>query len=118
MYPKPSKDNGSATFFQESAQNLFAGLLLYMVETESERDLSLPENKTTLANLFRLTTPSDGRTLAEWIKDEMTLREQQPHTQLSQNCRSLLMGFANGNAKTGADILATLIAPLGISLTR
>ena len=44
----------------------------------------------------------------------MTLREQQPHTQLSQNCRSLLMGFANGNAKTGADILATLIAPLGI----
>ncbi|HHX2506733.1 TPA: type IV secretory system conjugative DNA transfer family protein [Neisseria subflava] len=114
MYPKPSKDNGSATFFQESAQNLFAGLLLYMVETESERDLSLPENKTTLANLFRLTTPSDGRTLAEWIKDEMTLREQQPHTQLSQNCRSLLMGFANGNAKTGADILATLIAPLGI----
>ena len=114
MYPKPSKDNGSATFFQESAQNLFAGLLLYMVETESERDLSLPENKTTLANLFRLTAPSDGRTLAEWIKDEMTLREQQPHTQLSQNCRSLLMGFANGNAKTGADILATLIAPLGI----
>lgn len=114
MYPKPAKDNGSATFFQESAQNLFAGLLLYMVETEHERDLSLPENKTTLANLFRLTTPSDGRTLAEWIKDEMTLREQQPHTQLSQNCRSLLMGFANGNAKTGADILATLIAPLGI----
>lgn len=114
MYPKPVKDSGSATFFQESAQNLFAGLLLYMVETEHERDLSLPENKTTLANLFRLTTPSGDRTLAEWIKDEMILREQQTHTQLSQNCRSLLMGFANGNAKTGADILATLIAPLGI----
>ena len=114
MYPKPVKDSGSATFFQESAQNLFAGLLLYMVETEHERNLSLPENKTTLANLFRLTTPSGGRTLAEWIKDEMILREQQTHTQLSQNCRSLLMGFANGNAKTGADILATLIAPLGI----
>ena len=114
MYPKPAKDNGSATFFQESAQNLFAGLLLYMVETEHERDLSLPENKTTLANLFRLTTPSGDRTLVEWIKDEMILREQQTHTQLSQNCRSLLMGFANGNAKTGADILATLIAPLGI----
>ncbi len=114
MYPKPAKDNGSATFFQESAQNLFAGLLLYMVETEHERDLSLPENKTTLANLFRLTTPSGDRTLAEWIKDEIILREQQTHTQLSQNCRSLLMGFANGNAKTGADILATLIAPLGI----
>ena len=89
-----------------------------MVETESERDLSLPENKTTLANLFRLTTPSDGRTLAEWIKDEMTLREQQPHTQLSQNCRSLLMGFANGQRQNGRRHLATLIAPLGIFMTR
>lgn len=114
MYPKPAKDNGSATFFQESAQNLFAGLLLYMIETEGERDLSLQENKTTLANLFRLTTPSDGRTLSEWIKDEMILRDKQPHTQLSKNCRSLLLGFANGNAKTGTDILATLTAPLGI----
>ncbi|ASK27162.1 type IV secretory system conjugative DNA transfer family protein [Neisseria chenwenguii] len=114
MYPKPVKDSGSATFFQESAQNLFAGLLLYMIETENERDLSLQENKTTLANLFRLTTPSDGHTLAEWIKDEVMLRDQQPQTRLSQNCRTLLMGFANGNAKTGADILATLTAPLGI----
>ena len=116
LYPKPPKDDNkdSTTFFQESTQNLFAGLLLYMIETEHERDLSLPENKTTLANLFRLTTPSGGRTLVEWIKDEIVLREQQPHTQLSRNCRSLLMGFANGNAKTGADILSTLIAPLGI----
>ena len=114
MYPKPAKDSGSATFFQESAQNLFAGLLMYMVETENERDLSLQENKTTLANLFRLTTPKSGQTLGEWIKDEIELRDMQPHTALSPNCRSLLQGFANGNAKTGADILATLIAPLGI----
>ena len=114
MYPKPARDSGSATFFQESAQNLFAGLLMYMVETENERDLSLPENKTTLANLFRLTTPKSGQTLGEWIKDEIELRDMQPHTTLSPNCRSLLQGFANGNAKTGADILATLIAPLGI----
>mgnify|MGYP003701387185 CR=1 FL=1 len=114
MYPKPAKDSGSATFFQESAQNLFAGLLMYMVETENERDLSLPENKTTLANLFRMTTPANGKTLGEWIKEEVELRSLQPHTALSPNCRSLLLGFANGNAKTGADILATLIAPLGI----
>ena len=114
MYPKPARDSGSATFFQESAQNLFAGLLMYMVETENERDLSLQENKTTLANLFRLTTPKSGQTLGEWIKDEVELRDMQPHTALSPNCRSLLMGFANGNAKTGADILATLISPLGI----
>ena len=114
MYPKPVRDSGSSTFFQESAQNLFAGLLMYMVETENERDLSLQENKTTLANLFRLTTPKSGQTLGEWIKDEVKLRDMQPHTALSPNCRSLLMGFANGNAKTGADILATLISPLGI----
>ncbi len=114
MYPKPTRDGGSATFFQESAQNLFSGLLMYMVETENERDLSLQENKTTLANLFRLTTPKSGQTLGEWIKDEIELRDMQPHTALSPNCRSLLLGFANGNAKTGADILATLIAPLGI----
>ena len=114
MYPKPVRDSGSSTFFQESAQNLFAGLLMYMVETENERDLSLQENKTTLANLFRLTTPKSGQTLGEWIKDEVELRDMQPHTALSPNCRSLLMGFANGNAKTGADILATLISPLGI----
>lgn len=114
MYPKPAKDSGSAMFFQESAQNLFAGLLMYMVETENERDLSLPENKTTLANLFRLTIPANGKTLAEWIKEEIELRDLQPHTALSPNCRTLLLGFANGNAKTGADILATLTAPLGI----
>ncbi|MDO4997331.1 MAG: type IV secretory system conjugative DNA transfer family protein [Neisseria sp.] len=114
MYPKPAKDSGSATFFQESAQNLFAGLLMYMVETENERDLSLSENKTTLANLFRLTTPADGKTLTEWIKEEISLREHQEHTKLSANCKTLLLGFANGNAKTGADILATLTAPLGI----
>ena len=114
MYPKPAKDSGSATFFQESAQNLFSGLLMYMVETENERDLSIPENKTTLANLFRLTTPSDGKTLTEWIKEEISLRDRQEHTKLSQNCKTLLLGFANGNAKTGADILATLTAPLGI----
>lgn len=114
MYPDPVNSNGSAMFFAEASRKLFAGLLMYLVETEHERDLNLPENKTTIANLFRLATPKDGKTLAEWIKEEIELREQQPHTRLSQNCVNLLRDFANGNAKTGADIVATMTAPLSI----
>ncbi|OSI07417.1 TraG [Neisseria animaloris] len=117
FYPLPTEDRGSAKFFQQEAQKLFVGLLLYMIETEQERDLSQPENKTTMANLFRLTTPTDGKTLQEWIRAEFELRAAQPETtQLSSNCRTLLMGFANGNAKTGGDVLSTMTAPLAIFL--
>ncbi|HFC8517523.1 TPA: type IV secretory system conjugative DNA transfer family protein [Neisseria weaveri] len=117
FYPLPTEDRGSAKFFQQEAQKLFVGLLLYMIETEQERDLNQPKNKTTMANLFRLTTPTDGKTLQEWIRAEFELRAAQPETtQLSSNCRTLLMGFANGNAKTGGDVLSTMTAPLAIFL--
>lgn len=116
MYPDPPTPNGTAMFFAESARKLFSGLLMYMVETEGERDLSLPENKTTLSNLFRLSTPKDGKTLVEWIKEEVELRDQQEHTRLSNNCVTLLMDFANGNVKTGADIISTMTAPLSVFL--
>lgn len=116
FYPLPAEDRGSAKFFQQEAQKLFAGLLLYLIETEKERDISLPENKTTMANLFRLTTPAGGKTLQEWIRAEFELRAAQPETRLSRNCQTLLMGFANGNAKTGGDILSTMTAPLAIFL--
>lgn len=116
FYPLPTEDRGSAKFFQQEAQKLFAGLLLYLIETEKERDLSKSENKTTMANLFRLTTPTDGKTLQEWIRAEFELRATQPETQLSRNCQTLLMGFANGNTKTGGDILSTVTAPLAIFL--
>ncbi|MDF7675974.1 type IV secretory system conjugative DNA transfer family protein [Neisseriaceae bacterium ESL0693] len=116
LIPRSEKDSGSSTFFTESAQKLFTGLMLYMLETEKERDLADSKQKSTLANLFRLTAPVTGQTLAEWIKEEIELRDQQEHTQLSSNCKTLLYGFANGNAKTGADILATLTAPLGVFL--
>ncbi|EGV36040.1 type IV secretory system conjugative DNA transfer family protein [Neisseria weaveri] len=117
FYPLPTEDRGSAKFFQQEAQKLFTGLLLYLIETEKERDLSQPENKTTIANLFRLTTPTDGKTLQEWIRAEFELQAAQPETtQLSSNCRTLLMGFANGNAKTSGDVLSTMTAPLAIFL--
>lgn len=117
LVPKPVKDtSGTSGFFADSAQKLFTGLMLYMVETEQERDLTDTSQKTTISNLFRLTTPKNGKTLAEWIKEEIELREQQNETRLSENCKTLLLGFANGNAKTGADIVATLTAPLGVFL--
>ncbi len=116
LYPDPPNPNGSTMFFTESSRKLFSGLLMYLIETEGERDLSLPENKTTLSNLFRLATPKNGKTLAEWIKEKVELRKQQEHTRLSDNCVTLLTDFANGNAKTGADIISTMTAPLSIFL--
>ena len=117
LLPKPAKDNGSGTFFVESARKLFVGLGLYMIETESERDLSDYTQRTTLANLFRLTAPTDGKPLNEWLLAEITDRDNDPEkTQLSSQCKTLLLGFANGSPKTGADILASLTAPLGIFL--
>lgn len=110
MYPRSVKDSGSSTFFTESAQKLFVGLLLYMIETEQTH-----ASATTLANLFRLTAPASGEPLADWIKTELSNRCHIGH-QLSSQCTTLLLGFANGNAKTGADILATLTAPLAIFL--
>lgn len=115
MYPDPVNAGGSAMFFAEAARKLFAGLLMYLIETEPERDLSLQENRTTMANLFRLCAPTNGKTLAEWIRDEIELRSRSPQAvKLSGNCITLLSDFANGNAKTGADIVATVTAPLGI----
>ena len=117
FYPLNAKgDGGNSNFWQQEAQKLFAGLLLYLIETEKERDLSRPENLTTMANLYRLTTPANGKTLQEWIQDEFELRTGQPEFRLSRNCETLLMGFANSNAKTGGDILTTMSAPLAIFL--
>lgn len=104
-------ESGTSAFFTESARKLFVGLSLFLIETEDERDLSDYRQRTTLANLFRLTSPTDGRPLNEWLKEEI---EKRPH--LSSQCQTLLLGFANGSPKTGADILSSLTAPLGMFL--
>lgn len=111
LLPSSHNDSGSSTFFTESARKLFVGLSLFLIETEYERDLSDYSQRTTLANLFRLTSPTDGQPLNEWLKEEIASR---PY--LSSQCQTLLLGFANGNAKTGADILSSLTAPLGMFL--
>ncbi|WP_434776852.1 type IV secretory system conjugative DNA transfer family protein [Neisseria sp. Ec49-e6-T10] len=110
LYPKSTRDSSNSTFFTESAQKLFVGLLLYMIETEGESG-----RQTTLTNLFRLTVPKNGDPLSEWIIKEMERRHNSGQL-LSSQCTTLLLGFANGNAKTGSDILATVTAPLSIFL--
>lgn len=110
LYPKSVRDSGSSSFFTESAQKLFIGLLLYMIETEEKSGI-----QTTLTNLFRLTTPKTGEPFVDWIKSELEHRNKIGKG-LSSQCTTLLLGFINGNAKTGSDILATLTAPLAIFL--
>ena len=116
MLPVSARDSGNSTFFTESGRKLFVGLGLYMIETENERDLDDYRQRSSMTNLFKLTAPKDGRALTEWITDEIKLRSQTPGRGLSEQCKTLLAGFAGGNAKTGADIVATLTAPLGIFL--
>ncbi|WP_037587427.1 type IV secretory system conjugative DNA transfer family protein [Stenoxybacter acetivorans] len=121
LVPKSEK-GGSSKFFDESAQKLFTGLVLYLVETEKERfdadpDRQNPRTLTTLSNLFRMTAPSNGMPLAKWLQEDLAVREANPALiQLSDQCKTLLYGFANSNEKSGADVLATLTAGLGIFL--
>lgn len=118
MLPMSAKSSGgNDSFWVESARKLFVGLALYMLETEHERpnrDADYRE-RSALSYLYRLTTPADGQTLTDWIKKELETRKRSGNS-LSDACQTLLSGFANGNAKTNADILATMTAPLGIFL--
>lgn len=125
LYPKSAKDDGNASFWTESAQKLFVGLALYMVETEQERLQKDAAAVSSLSLLFRMTAPV-GYSLADWVKyfvlgmDEPQGQGVPPkkHTpaNVSDTCKTLLSGFATGNAKTGADIVATLTAPLTVFL--
>ena len=115
LIPKSPKDTGTSSFFTDNARNLFVGLGLYLIETEKERDLSDYKQRTTLSNLRHLCTPSNGKTLFEWIKDELDSRNA-AGSPLSEQAQTLLRGFANSNAKSGNDVLSTLTAPLAIFL--
>ena len=115
LIPKSPKDTGTSTFFTDNARNLFVGLGLYLIETEKERDLADYKQRTTLSNLRHLCTPTNGKTLFEWIKDELENRNA-AGSPLSDQAQTLLRGFANSNAKSGNDVLSTLTAPLAIFL--
>ncbi|OSI10947.1 type IV secretory system conjugative DNA transfer family protein [Neisseria zoodegmatis] len=117
MSTKSSSGDGNSSFWVESARKLFVGLALFMLETEDERENRDTDyrERSTLSYLYRLTSPKNGKGLTEWIKDELDRRNRTGRP-LSDACQTLLGGFASGNAKTNADILATMTAPLGIFL--
>ena len=116
FYPLKNDDKDGSNFWQEAAQKLFTGLLLYLIETEKERDLNLMQNMTTMTNLFRLTSPANGKTLKEWINDELELRAISSTASLSRNCVFLLRDFLQKADKEAASVLSTMNAPLSIFL--
>ena len=119
LFPTPTRGaDGSAMFFIESARKLFVGLGLYLIETERDpnRDLNDIRQRTTITNLFKLTTPSDGTSLSAWLAKTIKLREQKPQTDLSEPCKTLLREFINSDKETAQNILSSMTAPLGIFL--
>ena len=123
MYPKSAKgESANSSFWIETARNLFIGLSMYMLETEEERLKTDPNAVSSLALLYKLATPTGDLNLVEWIKYQVLGQEppkekkqyKKPRANISDNCAEFLADFANGNAKTGADILATFKAPLTI----
>lgn len=75
-----------------------------MVETERERDLTDYTQRTTLANLFRLTAPTDGKPLNEWLLAEIAERDNDPEKRRypvnAKRCCSVLPTAARKQART------------------
>ena len=77
MLPMAAKNSGDG-FWTESARKLFVGLSLYMLETEHERKNRNTDYRqsSSLSYLYRLTTPANGKSLTEWLKDELDRRNK------------------------------------------
>lgn len=128
MYPS---DDSKDSFWQDNAQYIFTGLVLYMMET--------PERPMSLAELVKLSVPP--MPLNEWIEqtinernttpivvyydqdgNEMPYREdltglirKEEIRPLSVECVESLMAFAgNASENTRSSILSTMKAPLAI----
>lgn len=128
---KGGEENGNAKFFNEMAQKLFLGIVLYMVEhekrvkakldealkngmAETDPDMikalrnELAQAKPTMALLQSLTTPK-GKSFASWIKNDVAKDEY-----YSSICTENLLSYATTSDQTAASILSSLVAPLGI----
>ena len=106
-YPTGGKD----AFWNDNAQVLFLGLVMYMMETPSEA--------VTMADLIRLTTPATGESLDKWIEATIVAREgsDSEFPRLSVECVDALRSFAVNTDQVRANILATFTAPLKIFRT-
>lgn len=123
MYPKSTKgESSNSSFWIETARNLFIGLSMYMLETEEERLQKDPHAVSSLATLYQISSPTGDLNLVEWIKYQVLGQNppkelqqyKKPKANISDTCAEFLADFANGNTKTGSDILATFKAPLTI----
>ena len=104
-------------FWQNQAQRIFTGLVLYMLET--------PARPCTMSELIKLTTPTD-RPLHEWIPVTIEKRKKEPVVinhetgetavrPLTVECIDAMMAFVNVDAdSTRSSILASLMSPLNI----
>jgi type IV secretion system protein VirD4 len=100
-YPTGGKD----AFWHDNAQTLFLGLVLFIMET--------PGQDRTMANVLRLTTPSNGEGLERWV--ESTIQQRiQAGTPLSPECVDALRSFSANTETVRASILSTMVAPLKI----
>ena len=121
LYPVNASD-GNTAYFNSQAQRLWSGLVLYMLET--------PNRPCTMAELIRLTTPSSGEPLNEWINKTIKDREQYPELpedypagtpekdrlcKLTAECKAELISFAgNASENTRAGIQSSMTAPMNI----
>jgi type IV secretion system protein VirD4 len=103
-YPTGGKD----AFWNDNAQVLFLGLVLYMMET--------PTEPVTMANMIRLTSPATGESLDKWIESTIISREDRKSEfpRLSVECVEAIRSFAVNTDQVRANILATFTAPLKI----
>lgn len=98
-------DDPKDAFWQNQAQRIFTGLVLYMLET--------PERPCTMSELIKLTTPI-SKPLHEWIPDIINQRKSE-QMDLTVECVEALMAYVNVDSdNTRSSILATLMSPLNI----
>ncbi|OPH37651.1 type IV secretory system conjugative DNA transfer family protein [Moraxella equi] len=110
-------DDPKEAFWQNQAQRIFTGLVLYMMET--------PNRPCSMAELIKLTTPTN-MPLHEWIPTIIKERENTPIVvdnatgktevkPLSVECIEAMMAFVNVDADaTRSSILASLMSPLNV----
>lgn len=98
-------DDPKDAFWQNQAQKIFTGLVLYMLET--------PKRPCTMSELIKLTTPT-SMPLHEWIPDTINKRKEIGEG-LSVECIEAMMAYVNVDSdNTRSSILATVMSPLNV----
>lgn len=104
LYPTSIKGDGATQFFNDSARNLFMGLVLYLVET--------PELPRTIGEVLRQAS-GKGKSIKQHLQTVLSERSNSDRP-LTDACVDALMRFVSTEDKTLSNILSTLNAPLTI----